>query len=569
MSGSTGFDAPVFERPKPVEKSRHTIHSNRWDDRVWEKARKTDSIDGLITNLYDGDVHRGGNREAFDPAPELVHDLYLTFYKAAPQLLPKNRVAPESYPVRRIIEEMMENPRLKDLQEMTSSDPAMSLMAVNAMSDAVVEIIGRVPPPPPPPGPGGKPGDGQGEGDEPLPPSGPTGGHPGNGEDGENGEGDKQESEGQAPDPGQPRNPGDEGEGDGDQEDGEGEGGGPEEFDPDSEGAADQEEADWQSQYDDLLDDLDLDRMINRALEDAADEAEELDRTRKGIGLDDGTWAQMSPEERLEMARRLSTPEMKTLSDIVGRMKRFALGVKATRVNDVPHEAYDVESGNDIRRLLRSEFALLGREETEYEFYRRYAEKELLQFKMRGKEDAGKGPIVIAIDKSGSMHGAPFNWAMGVAEALRRFAADEDRDYYAMFFGSNNDRNRFEFPKGKGPFEKVLTFLGVQANGGTQFDGVLTEALERASTCFDGEGKGKADIVFVTDGYANLHDSWIEQFNAERERVGVRVYSVYIGGAYDMNRNSGPVGLLNKISDIVIPVSDLRPESAQAIFQKV
>lgn len=556
MTGS--LNRPLFERPKPKEKSRHTIVTNRWDERVWQEARKSGSIDSLITDLSVGDAHRGGTRQPFEPAPELVHDVFMTFYKAAPQLERKRDIEREVYPVRKIVEEILKHPDMEDQQSFTSSDPAMSLIAVSAFGQTLKEIIGRVPPPPPPPQPKGQQGEG--------------GGQKGEGDGEGDGEGQPQgkpsDSEGNGKGKGQPTEPKDGDPEDEDEGDGPGEGG-PEEFDPDSEDAENQEEADWQAAYDDLLDDLDLERAVRKGMDAANDEVEELDNARRGIGLEDGEWRQMSPEERLKMAARLSTPEMKALAEAIGRMKRFALGVKATRVNDVPHEAYDVETGNDLRRLLRSEYALLATHETSYEFYRKYAEKELLQFKMRGHEEVGKGPIVIAIDKSGSMSGQPFTWAMGVAEALRRFAAEEDRDYYAMFFGSNNDRNRFDFPKGKGPFEKVLSFLSVAANGGTQFDGVLTEALEKATKAFDDGGQSKADIVFITDGQAHLDDNWIKQFNEERARTGVRVYSVYIGGAYDMSYHNGPVSLLEKISDAVIPVKDLRPESASLIFQKV
>jgi uncharacterized protein with von Willebrand factor type A (vWA) domain len=260
---------------------------------------------------------------------------------------------------------------------------------------------------------------------------------------------------------------------------------------------------------------------------------------------------------------------MKMLANVIGRMRRFALGVKATRVINVDHEAYDVELGNDLRRVLKPQLVLLANKNTSLEFYRRYADKELLQFKMRGEEEVGKGPIVMCIDKSGSMNGQPFQWAIAVAEALRRFAAEDNRDMYVMFFGSNGDRVRFEFPNGQAPFEKIMAFLGTIANGGTQFDGVLTEALEKASTAFDGEGKDKADIVFLTDGMASLSEEWIDQFNAERKRIGVRLYSVYVGGAYDMNNKTGPLGLLEKISDATIPVAELKPEAVKEIFAKV
>ena len=130
-------------------------------------------------------------------------------------------------------------------------------------------------------------------------------------------------------------------------------------------------------------------------------------------------------------------------------------------------------------------------------------------------------------------------------------------------------RASHQFPGGKGDFEKVLAFLSVDANGGTQFDGVLTEALERAEKCFTGESKGKADIVFITDGQSYLDEEWIEDFNRRRKEIGVRIYSVYIGGAWDMTYENGPVSLLQRISDIVIPVSDLRPEAVTDIFARV
>lgn len=584
MSGS--LNKPLFARPKPKDKVRHTIATNRWDQRVWETARSTEAVDSFISDLSNGDIHRGGSRPAFEAAPELAHDLFMAFYKAVPQLEKKRDIDKECYPVHKIISEMVDNPRLKDLQDITASDPAMSTIALSAVGDTVREIIGRIPPPPPPPPqPGGTPGGkGKDPGEEPLEgePTDEEGGHPGKpGKGDQKGENKPQEpqkpgkEDEEGDDAGEAEEPQEDDEDDGEGDDGEGD---PEidnidpdgdDFDPDSEDETDKAEADWQDAYDKLLDDLDLDRAMNKALEAAEKEASDLDNLRRGIGLDDGQWQQMSPEKRLKMAQRLNTPEMRLLAEAIGRMKRFALGVKATRVVDVPHEAFDVETGNDLKRLLRSEFGLLSTPETTYEFYRKYADKELLQFKMRGKEEVGKGPIVIAIDKSGSMNGAPFNWAMGVAEALRRFAGLEKRDYYAMFFGSNNDRNRFDFPGGESEFEKVMTFLSVQANGGTEFDGVLTEALQKASQSFDGEAKGKADIVFVTDGQAHLSPEWIKGFNAERERVGVRVYSVYIGGARDMRYNGGPLALLEQISDVTIPVSELRPESAKAIFERV
>ena len=537
-----------YQTQEAKPRHRHLVETNRWDRKIYKTSRETALVDDLITDLESGDTHKGGEREAYDAAPELVEGLFHEFYKAAPELTPKRQIERDLYPARKLLEEIQQHPQLKDLQDLTAGDAVLSTVAVDAMGDTVREYLTKIQDMEMPPMPGGgKPGGsgggkGQGEGG-------------GKGQKGE----DTDKKEADEADGGEVEDQQDEdltGEGDGD-------------FDKDAEDAENQAEADWESQFDEALDGLDIDRLANAAVEAAKAEVTEIEDLRKGIGMEDGEWYSMNPESRLALADQLRTDEMKELAEIIGRMKRFALGVKATKINDVPHEAYDVETGNDLRRVLRAQMALLGNEFTKYEFYRRWTDKELLVYKMRGTEDVGKGPIVIAIDKSGSMSGGPFRWAMAVAEALRRFAAEEDRDYYAMFFGNNNDRERFDFPEGKGPFEKVLAFLGTQANGGTQFDGVLTEALEKASKSFDDGGRSKADIVFITDGMAHLEDAWIKQFNEERNRVGVRVYSVYIGGAYDTRHHDGPLGLLEKISDATIPVAELKPESVREVFARV
>lgn len=514
------------------DKTRYSVVTNRFDDRAWKQSRTVRPVDELINDLGKGDVHLKGTREPYDAAPELVHDLFMALYKANPRLEDPRNIHADCYPNHKIMSEVLGNEKLAELQEVTASDPAMSAIAMAAMGDVLRDILGRVPPPPPPPKP--KP-QGGGQGDEQQ-------------------DGDQQQGEGQGSD-------GDEAEN---------EPGGDQQSDADADEAAQEAaEREWQADFDKLLDELDLDRAVMKALDAAADETDALDALRREAGLEDGEWQSMSPEQRLAYAERLRTPEMRLLAQRVGRMRRFALGERATRVVNVKQEIYDVETGNDLKRVLPSQYALLATPGTTLEFYRRYTQRQLLQFAMHGEEEVGKGPVVICIDKSASMKGERMSWAMAVAEALRRFAADDERDYTALFFGQNRDRHRFEFPAGKGPFEKVLAFLSIKANGGTAFDGVLEEALKLASEAFDDESKPKADIVFVTDGEAGLADAWIERFNVERARVSVRVFAVYIGGAADMTGKVGPLALLQRISDVTIPVRDLKPESARTIFAQV
>lgn len=556
-------------------KTRHLVQTNRWDDRTWDVARRQKAISGMVEDLVLGDAHKGGERNGFEPAPELTEGLFQSFYRADPTLIRPRHLEQEVFPAHKILKEVQQHPQFEELREQTASDPWMSAIAVEAMQEAVTTMVYRVsqapppPPPPMPPGPqdpnapkqpggGGQPGQpapGEGQpGDQPAP--GGQGGQPNPNPTPGEGEGGPEH----APDGGASGDEtlderdlsGDAGEDltdnestDESEQDGEGD-----EFNPE----ADYDE--WEEGVDDMSD------AIHDAIQDAANEVEELDQGIKGIGLDAGQWRSLSDPERKKIIQALRSPEMKMLADMIGRMKRFALGARAQRLTNVPHEAYDVEQGSDLRRVLRSEMALLGHPTAKYEFFRRYSSHELLQFKMRGTEDAGKGPMIVCIDKSGSMSGQPMRWAVGAAEALRRFAADDGRDFLALFFGSNHDRVRFVFPKGVGPIDQVLKFIGTVADGGTQFDGVLTEALEKASGDLE-----RADIVFITDGASHLTDEWIADYNTRRKAANVRLFSVYIGGAYDTRHS--PVNLLEKFSDGVVAINELTPQAMSRVFQSV
>lgn len=563
---------------KEVERSRQQVIETRFDSKAWSEERKeSEHLQRDITDLFvgegtrrrdehgqipdlpeDHDDEEFDGREPFENAPELIRDLWQTMYKPSPRFRKQQETYKDTRLNRKILKQVIEHPNYERLHDLTMSDSSMATMATHAFMDTLKQIVvqnqqavrqsnrDRI----------DKENEGGGPGCIPIP-----GGYPGPSADGEyGGEGDE-EGEGGG---GDGQQGGDNSQGNdsaddidfddlmGDDFD--------DELDGESGGGQDHE-------GDDEINDQDLERAINSAMEEALDEADEIENIRRGIGLGRGEWAQMNPSQRLALLEKFKSPQMKALAEIVGRMKRFAMSMQAQKIIDAPDEAFDVETGNDLRRLLRSEYVYLGTEETKPYFYFKYAESDLLQYKMRGKEDAGKGPIFVAIDKSGSMSGQPFNWAMAVAESLRRVCQEQSRDYYVTFFGNNNDRHRFDFPKGANDVGKVIEFLSAVANGGTQFDGVLTEAVDRCVE-YGKRGHEKADIVFITDGQAHLSPEWIQDYNAKREEHAIRQFSVFIGGAYDYS-GSAPVKFLETFSDHVISANELTEKAAEKIFRHV
>jgi uncharacterized protein with von Willebrand factor type A (vWA) domain len=481
-------------------------------------------------------------------------------------MVPRELVEPDARLNRRVLKELRAAPHFDELRDMTATDEVLSRMALEVIGEALKDMLGRnadvvqeinnikaragkpmnnpknAPPPPP---------EGEDEQEQP-------------GEDEQEGEGGAGGSSAAAeadPD----AEPDGEGEGGG----GDGEGGEPGDTEPDVD-----------EELENLLDELDLNRAMDKAARDALGDIEDLENLRKDFGFEDGEWKMTDPSRRLELARTLrESPMLRAAAEMFGRMRRMALGARATRVVDVPHEAFDVKTGDEIRDVLGSELALLNDKDTELEFYRRMMDKELLVYAKRGTEDAGKGPVIVCIDKSSSMSmraSAPFIWAMGVAEALRRICQDENRDYTGVFFGSTRyvpgggrepDLTTFEFPGGKASVEEILSFCAVDPDGGTDFRLPLEHALGMVRNAAD-ENRKRADIVFITDGASELTRDWLDKFNADRAEVGCRVFGVFIGGASDYYYGGGPK-VMEEFCDAVIAVSDLTPESVRDVFTAV
>lgn len=608
-------------RPDEKEKTRNNVVATRFDDAAWREARSAEKVDQIVREVYEGDQRYVEKRDPetgetrreldgrppYENGPELIQDMFQTLYKTAPRFERKSHVEKDARLNRRILEEIMESPHYERLHNKTAMDPVMSTMAVEAMWDYLREVLerekdmvedsNRER--------NGKPT--QTVCDYPVP-TGGTKGKPQDGDEGtsEDGQGEGQDGEGDGGGQGDAHTetgdePGD-GKGDnkagspppigGDEDDTEGDGQGGS-GDTESEDESEEQDGDGDSpvqegedptgdddeydgptgddidydEWDSALDDTDIERLMNRAMQDVTKDLDEIDSVRASCGIGEGEWRNLDPTTRLRLIEKFRTPEFKALAEAIGRLERYAMGLQATKIVDVEHEIYDVETGSDLRNVLSTEFALLANDKSKYEFYRRYTNGELLQYKLRGEEQAGKGPIIACTDKSGSMGGSKMHWGIAVNEALRRICQKQKRDFHAVFF-DYGIRRVFEFDGGHDPdLNQLLDMLSVQASGGTSFMDVLDHALHRASTAFDEHSQGKADIVFITDGAAGITDEWLQKFLAEKARVGCRIFGVFVSGANDYYGT--PTQVLEQFSDVVIPVKDLTGQAVKEVFSRV
>ncbi len=224
------------------------------------------------------------------------------------------------------------------------------------------------------------------------------------------------------------------------------------------------------------------------------------------------------------------------MKDQKNKHKDGAVAIKSVRI------------GNDIIHTLPSEKMLLINETTKKEFYRKFNQKQLLQYELESDKLKAKGPMVICIDMSSSMKGIKEKWSKAVAIALLEIAQQQKRNFAAILF--NEDATEpIIIEKDKKEPEKILDIAERFDGGGTLFETPLQKALE----VIEQSKFKKADIVFITDGHSYTHPDFINKFNKLKDEKEFKVLSVliYAGGKI------GNIESLQLFSDDIMTIGEL------------
>jgi uncharacterized protein with von Willebrand factor type A (vWA) domain len=280
-----------------------------------------------------------------------------------------------------------------------------------------------------------------------------------------------------------------------------------------------------------------------------------------GLGLENGA---LSTKEKIALATQVGrSRRLKQVAVLCGRLTRIALHVQSTRVQYPPDEVTDIKYGSDIGHVLPSELALLADPALEELFFHRYAEGQLMQYELLGNEKQGQGPIILAVDTSGSMTESLGGiskdvWAKAVMLALMAIARLQERDMVAFLFsGSEHELIRFDFPNGRAPHQTVITAVETFYNGGTIFE----PWMEAALTAVDEAQFNRADVIAVTDGLTSIGSTARAEWQRRRVERGMRAYGILLGTREGMQA-------LASITDAVLTIDNLQDDMPvlQTIF---
>lgn len=171
-------------------------------------------------------------------------------------------------------------------------------------------------------------------------------------------------------------------------------------------------------------------------------------------------------------------------------------------------EIRGVRYGEDWSALVSSEAALLAFPEIETLFFKKAAEGELLVWDhftpapplvkdprrtLERQKRNDRGPVVIALDSSGSMRGKPEEVAKLAVLALLRVALEEGRSCYLINF--SKEIKQVDLSDLATAVPTLLRFLKFSFHGGTD----LAPALRECLTVLERSAFREADVLVVSD----------------------------------------------------------------------
>jgi uncharacterized protein with von Willebrand factor type A (vWA) domain len=239
-------------------------------------------------------------------------------------------------------------------------------------------------------------------------------------------------------------------------------------------------------------------------------------------GTSTSTGGQLSAKAIRSLAARLKTDaRLKQIALLAGRFKRIAASKRRQKLKHGADEISDIEQGADLGRLLPSELMQLTHRPRRLLLLKNLLERQAMQYQLIGNQPLGKGPLVVLLDKSGSMDGPRDIWATALALALLDQAQRERRPFALVAF---DYRVKFEAVVKSGePLPEAALFTACA--GGTEIGDAVNRGLELIR-----QNQGalrKADLVLVTDGGSDAQMA--PKLREQAIELGVTILGLGIG----------------------------------------
>jgi uncharacterized protein with von Willebrand factor type A (vWA) domain len=288
-----------------------------------------------------------------------------------------------------------------------------------------------------------------------------------------------------------------------------------------------------------------------RAAQAATQEVQDLNDMRESLGAGTaesvGNQSGIPPDQVRKLFQKVKNDSsLKEIFDNVGRLMTLMRAKQRSKTIRGQDELAGITTGNDIGRALARELALASHPILRLDFMRRFAESQLQIRKYKGVQKVARGPIIFAVDESGSMAGTKYVQSKSLALCAAKLAQQQKR-WFAFVSWSTRGRVTYKtIPPGQWNTLEVLQWVqSFQNGGGTHLP--LEKLPEIYTAC--GAPEGKTDVVIVTDGETNPIDPQVmEAFGAWKRKAQCKLIGITI---------QSPAQYLRQVSDLFYEVKNL------------
>lgn len=214
--------------------------------------------------------------------------------------------------------------------------------------------------------------------------------------------------------------------------------------------------------------------------------------------------------ELCELMGRLRKEQQSHRTDVINSTVQYCVTEPDIHSNE---EIIGIELGRDLENVIPQELSLLSDPDVALLFDLKYVENRLMCFSKQGyksemydkniektvtvADDDKMGPIVVCVDTSGSMSGAPENIAKALTLSLSSQAFSQKRNCYLINFSTSIDTLDLTPPKG---ILDLIDFLKMSFHGGTDVAPALYEGIRMMA----GEDYKKSRFI----GYFRFCTQW-------------------------------------------------------------
>ena len=222
-------------------------------------------------------------------------------------------------------------------------------------------------------------------------------------------------------------------------------------------------------------------------------------------------------------ATKINRAEVARITQLAGRMERALRGMQAERSRGVPEEVSGIELGDALERLLPLDAAAFSDVDLQDDALERLVNRRLQQFEMIGTDTKARGPLVVALDESGSMSGPRNRVAKAAMTALVKIAWDDRRPVRVVHFAGATRVTRIEPGREGHLIVAQSSFL----DGTTEIGTALAVATREVKDMAD-DGITGADVVIISDGGDTVERSTFQPL----VDAGSRLFALAIGAEF-------------------------------------